>query len=86
LQQRGRPTSARHARSDRRAGLAAGHAPRRAGPEPGAAALVGGGRGRHQDGNDHNHPPANGRELSRRAVMARRATLTSTTQQQVARR
>jgi hypothetical protein len=48
LQRRERPTSARHARSDRRAGLAAGHAPRRAGPAAGgAAALVRRGRGRH---------------------------------------
>jgi len=47
LQRRERPTSARHARSDRRAGLTAGHAPRRAGPEPGAAAPAGRGRGRH---------------------------------------
>ena len=36
-----------HPRSDRRAGLAAGHAPRRAGPEPDAAALVGRDRRRH---------------------------------------
>ena len=39
-------------------GLAAGHAPRRAGPEPGAAALVGRDRGRHHDRNHHRHPPA----------------------------
>jgi len=47
LQRRERPTSVRHARSNRRAGLASGHAPRRAGPEPGDAALAGRGRGRH---------------------------------------
>ena len=38
-------------------GRASGHAPRRAGPEPGDAALAGRGRGRHHDGN-HHHPPA----------------------------
>jgi hypothetical protein len=32
-------------------------APRRAGPEPGDAALAGSGWGRHHDGN-HHHPPA----------------------------
>jgi len=42
-----RPRRRSDRRSDRRAGRAAGHAPRRAGPEPGAAALVGRGRGRH---------------------------------------
>ena len=63
---------ARHAQSDRRAGLASGHAPRRAGPEPGAAALVGRGRGRYHDGNHHNHPPPNGLRPSRlRASKAR---------------
>jgi hypothetical protein len=33
-------------------------APRRAGPEPGTAALAGSGRGRHHDGDHQNHPPA----------------------------
>jgi len=56
-QRRGCPISARHALSDRRAGLAAGHAPRRAGPELGAATFVGSGRGCHHDAN-HHHPPA----------------------------
>ena len=68
LQQRGHPPSARYAQSDRRAGLAAGHAPRRAGPEPGAAALVGSDRGRHHDGNHHT------RYAQRPAAAKRRAS------------
>ncbi len=60
----------------RAAGLAAGHAPRRAGPEPGDAALAGRDRGCHHDGN-HHHPPATPGKAQ--GLTWRYGTLTATT-------